>query len=154
MTARIGTSDGLAPVIDDLAVDHEIDVEPAADLAGALEDAFLTHPEALGDGPAPQVVDARAQLRPVQTFALVAACHQRLRRAGDEATPDESLVQPEAELADVVGPRDHQVAAAGEVVADPDAVAVERAAAVDTRLDIRGLRRRIRGVVHPVEPPR
>src|SRR4051812_32415057 len=143
MTARIGTSDGLAPVVDDLPVDHQVDVEPAADLAGSLEDAFLAHTEALGHRAAPQVVHAGAELDAVQTLALVPARHQRLRRAGHEPAADECLVEPEPELADVVGAADHEVAAAGEVVADPDAVPVERAAVVHPRLDVCGLRRRV-----------
>src|SRR5690349_14593560 len=152
MTARNATSDVLAPVVDDLAVDDEVDVEAAAHLAGSPEDALLTHPETLGDGAAPEVVDAGAKLRPMQPCVLVAARHQRVRGAGDQPTPDELLVEPEPELPDIVGPGDHQIAAAGEVVADPDPVAVHRAAVVDARFDVGGLGRRVDRVVHPVEP--
>src|SRR3954463_3524414 len=154
MTARIGTSDGLAPVVDDLPVDDEVDVEPAAYLARPPEHALLAHPQAFGDRTAPEVVHAGAQLDPVQPFALVPRGHERLRRARHQPAPDECLVEPEPELAHVVGARDHQVAPSGEVIADPDAVAVERAAIVDTRLDVRGLGRRIGRVIHPVEPSR
>src|SRR6476620_12476540 len=103
MTARIATSDGLAPVVDDLAVDHEVDVHPAAHLARTAQDAFLTHPEPLRDGPAPQVVDTGSQLRPVQSFALVPAGHQGLRRPGHEPATHERLIEPEPQLSDVVG---------------------------------------------------
>src|SRR5262245_53142417 len=152
MTARTGTSDGLAPVVDDLAVDHEVDVETAADLAGSLQHAFLAHAEPLRDRTAAEVVHTGAQLCPMQPLALVAACHQRLRGARHETPPDEPLVEPKAQLSHVVRSGDHQVTPAREIVAAPDAVPVERAAVVDPRLDVRGLRGHVGGVVDPVEP--
>src|SRR6476620_10012677 len=114
MTARNATSDGLAPVVDDLAVDDEVDVESAANLAGAAEHALFAHPQALGHRAAPEVVDAGPELGPMQALVLVAARHQRLRGARDEASADERLVQPEPQLSHVVRPRDHQVTPAGE----------------------------------------
>src|SRR6185295_18145107 len=146
MIARTGTSDGLAQVVDDLAVDHEVDVEPASHLAGSAQHALLAQAQTLGDRAAAEVVHAGTKLHPVQALALVPASHERLRRPGDEPTPDERLVEPEAELAHVVGPVDHQVAPTGEVLADPDAVPVERAAVIDPRLDIRGLRGDVGGI--------
>src|SRR4029078_11881915 len=139
MTAGTVTSDGLAPVIDDLAVDHEVDVEPASHLACSAQHALLAQAQTLGDRAASEVVDAGTELRPVQALALVAPGHQGLRRPGDQASTDERLVEPEAQLAHVVGPVDHQVAPAGKVVADPAPVAVARAAGVDPRLDGRAL---------------
>src|SRR3954447_7838331 len=102
MTARMVTSDGLAPLVDDLAVDHEVGVEAASDLARTAQHALLAHAQALGDRAAPQVFHPRAQLDAMETLALVAARHQRLGGARDEPPTHERLVQPEPQLADIV----------------------------------------------------
>src|SRR4029078_11672285 len=99
----------------------------ASNLAGSAQHALLAQAQTLGDRAAAEVVDDGAELRPVQALALLAPRHQCLRRPGDQAPTDERLVEPEAELAHVVGPFDHQVAPSGKVVADPAPVAVARA---------------------------
>ena len=89
---------------------------------------------------------------------LVPAGHQGLRRPRHEPAAHERLVEPEPQLPDVVRAADHQVAAARQVVADPDAVAVERAIARSARLDVRRpakmrrSRRRPNGTTAPNAP--
>src|SRR4029079_16621238 len=116
-----------------------VDVETAAHLAGATKHALLAHVQAFRDRPAPQVVDARTQLHPMQAFALEAPVDERLRRACGEPPPDERLVEPEPELTAVVGACDDETASAGKLIADPDAVRVQRALVAATRVHPRSL---------------